>query len=203
MSCSKFHSAILFTLLLCIRVISFRFSIPYELLFSHSNARLRHSIFYFLSSRIILSTSYKSFALWSESINSGASWFLALTFCVSRISSTALLTMALFSCCLLIFFLGKGLIPRSWVGLILAYLSPNSPRTLHSSEECKGPCMRQIFDFPVGLSTCLFLRFPALSPFSGWVHNEADSPLFCLLWLAQLEYLQVCFYRKVLIYLHK
>ena len=35
----------------------------------------------------------------SESRNSDASWFVALDFCFSRISSTALLTMALFSYC--------------------------------------------------------------------------------------------------------
>ena len=45
MSCSKLHLAIFFTSLLCIRVISFRFSILYEFFFLYSNARLRQSIF--------------------------------------------------------------------------------------------------------------------------------------------------------------
>ena len=65
-------------------------------------------------------------------------------FLVSRISSTALLKMALFSCCLLISPLGTGLLPRSLVGLLLSYLVTNSPRTLHSSKECQGPWMRKI-----------------------------------------------------------
>ena len=114
--------------------------------------------------------------------NSGAS-LAAHTFFVSfcRISSTALLTMLLFPFCLLICPLGTYLLPQSLVGLILSYLVPNYPRILHSSEECLGPWMRQVFDFPIGLSTCRFLRFPELSPLSGRVHYEAGSPLLCLM----------------------
>ena len=44
-SCSKLHSAILFTSLSCICINSSRFSITYE--FSYSIERLRHSIFFF------------------------------------------------------------------------------------------------------------------------------------------------------------
>ena len=69
-------------------------------------------------------------------------------FCVSIISSTALLTMAWFSCCLLIYPLGMGLLPGSSVGLPLSYLVLKSPRTLHSSEECPGPWTRQVLISP-------------------------------------------------------
>ena len=123
----------------------------------------------------------------------GASWFVALIFCVSIISPTKLLTMELFSWCPLNFFLGTGLLPRSLVGLLVVYLVLKSPRTVHYSDGCPGPCMRQVFDFLVGLSTCRFMRFPVLSPLSGRVHDEAASILFCLMWPAQLSYSWVGF----------
>ena len=90
-------------------------------------------------------------------------------------------------------FLSTGLLPWSLVCLLSVYLVPNSPRHLHSSEECTGPWMRQVFDFPAGLSTCRFLLLPALSPFLGRVHNEAYYPLFCLLLPEQLESARVGF----------
>ena len=98
----------------------------------------------------------------------------------SIISSTELLTMALFSCCLLNVSLGTRLHARSLVGLLLAYLVPKSPKTLHYSEEFPGPRMRQFFNLPIGLSTCRFLRLPELSPLLGRFYDEADSPLLCL-----------------------
>ena len=121
----------------------------------------------------------------------------------SRISSTALLTMALFPCCLLKFFLGTGLPLGSLVGLLLAYLVPKYPRTLHSSEECPRPWMRQVFDLPARLSTCCFLQFPSLSLFSGRVHEKAASPIFCLLRPGKLASAWVRFYKKVLLHLCK
>ena len=80
----------------------------------------------------------------------------------SRISSTTLLTMELFSCCLLHLFLGAGWLPWSLVGLHLTYLAQKSPRTLHSSEECPVLWMRQVFNFPNRRSTYRFLHLPAL-----------------------------------------
>ena len=86
--------------------------------------------------------------------------------------------MSLFSCCLLFFSLGKGILPWSLVGILLAYLVTKSPRILHFSEECMGTWTRQVFNLLVGLYTYLFLRLPALSPFSGRVLDEAASLLF-------------------------
>ena len=123
----------------------------------------------------------------------GALWFVALTFRVIIISSTVLLTMAFFSCCLLIFSLGMGLLMWSLLGLLVSYLVLKAPRTLYSSEECSVPWMRQVFYLPIGLSTCRFLHLTALSPFSGRVHDETASPLFCLLWPALLVSARVFF----------
>ena len=50
-------------------------------------------------------------------------------------SSTAMLTIKLFSCCQLNLFLGTGSCPRPLLGLPLTYLKLESPRTLHSSHE--------------------------------------------------------------------
>ena len=54
-SCSKFHSAILFTSFLCIQAIPFCISLSYLFLSSLSNARLRHSVFslFFIKAHII------------------------------------------------------------------------------------------------------------------------------------------------------
>ena len=114
-------------------------------------------------------------------------------FLVSRISSTALLTMAFSPICLLFFVLGTGLIPRSLEGLLLAYLVPKYPRNLYYSEECPGPWTRLVLDFPDRLSSCRFLGFPELSPLSWRVHDKADSPLLCLLWPARLDFSRVGF----------
>ena len=69
-------------------------------------------------------------------------------FLCSRISYTALLTIALFSFCLLNFLLGTLSFLRSLVGIILTSLEPKSPSTLHSSDECPGQCIRQVFTYP-------------------------------------------------------
>ena len=95
--------------------------------------------------------------------------------------------ITLFPCFLSNKNLGTGLLPRSLLSLPLAYLFPKSPRTLHFSEECLGPWMRQVFDFPVGLCTCRFLCLPEISPFLARVHDEAAFPLFCLLWPELLD----------------
>ena len=85
-SCSKLDSDILFTYLSCICIISFCFSIPYEFLCSHFNARLHISSFPLVSSRPIFSTWYRLFSSQSESKISGAS-LLALTFVFHLIES--------------------------------------------------------------------------------------------------------------------
>ena len=91
--------------------------------------------------------------------------FLALTFwflCRS-ISPTPLLTTALFSYFLLTHVLTHFCL-QSLVGLLLEYLEPNSPWTLHSSDEYLRPWMRHVrLDLPYRYSTHLFLCFPALS----------------------------------------
>ena len=133
-------------------------------------------------------------------------WFLRSTFlCVSfsRISSAPLLTMALFSWLLLNLFLGKGWLTRSLVGLSLAYLAPKPPRTLYSSEEWLRPWIRHILDLRVGRSTYSFLCLSVLSLVEEWGCDEADSPLFCLMWPSKLASALVSFYRKVIIHLHK
>ena len=68
----------------------------------------------------------------------------------SRISSTALLTILLFSCFLLNVFLGIGLLPWYLVGLPLTWLEPKYFRNLHSSEECLEPWIRQVSILPTG-----------------------------------------------------
>ena len=55
------------------------------------------------------------------------------------------------------------IVPAVLRGLILTYLKPKSPRTLHSYDECPGICMRQVFDSPFRWSTHIFLRLPVLS----------------------------------------
>ena len=55
------------------------------------------------------------------------------------------------------------IVPTVLRGLILTYLEPKSPRTLHSYDECPGICMRQVFDSPFRWSTYIFLRLPVLS----------------------------------------
>ena len=114
--------------------------------------------------------------------NYGASWFTALTFLVSfsSIFPTALLITALLSCCLLNLPLGTGLIPRYLVGLLLAYLVTNSPRILHSSEECPGPQIIQVFDLLFDRSTYWLRPLLALSSVAGWVLEKAASTLFLL-----------------------
>ena len=101
--------------------------------------------------------------------------------------------MALFYILLLIFALGMGLLLRSLLGLLLAYLAPKSPRILHSSEECPWLWMIQIFDFPDRLSTYRFLRFPELSPFYGGFYDDAASPLLCLMLQERLDSYRVGF----------
>ena len=106
---------------------------------------------------------------------------LALTFCVSIISSNALLTMAFFFLLSVNFSLGMALILWYLVGLLLAYLVPKFPKILHSSEECTGPWMRRVLYLTVGISTCRFLRLQALSHFSWQVHEEVASSIFFLM----------------------
>ena len=60
-------------------------------------------------------------------------------------------------------FIGKGLCLWHLVGLLSTYLEPRSPRTLNSSDECLGPCMRQFFDSPFGWSTYICLHMTYLS----------------------------------------
>ena len=61
----------------------------------------------------------------------------------------------------------------SLVSLILAYLEPKSPRTLHSYDECPGPCLIQFFYSALGCSTYIFstlastLTFHRISMWQG------------------------------------
>ena len=77
--------------------------------------------------------------------------------------------------------LGIRLLPRSLVGWAAAYLVPNSPKTLHSSEECSSPWIIQVFDSLFERSTYCLRRLQALPSFAGWVFGEASSPLSLLL----------------------
>ena len=201
MSCSKLHLAILFNYFSCICIKSFHFSIPSEFFFSYSNAYLRHSSFSLFSSRLIFSIWYRLFSSQLMSKNYDA-YLVALTFCVSfsRISSTALLTIALFS---RFFFLSMGLFPWSLLGLILAYLAPKSPRTLHSSEECPWTLMKQVFDSIFEQSTNRFWSLPALPPIMGWVLDKAACIILFLMWPEHLAYSQVGFNKRVILHLFK
>ena len=89
---------------------------------------------------------------------------LNLLFSWRRILSTACWTVALSSCFQfnIIFFVGSWL--RYLVSLLLEYLKPKSPSTLHSSEECPGIWMIQVsLDLSFGWSTYIFTWFPVLS----------------------------------------
>ena len=68
---------------------------------------------------------------------------------------------------LLNLFLGKRLLLWSYVGWDTSYLVPNPPRTLHSSEECPRPSMRQVFDPLFKLSTYRPQRFQRSHPSWG------------------------------------
>ena len=130
-SCSKLHSAILFTSYSCIQFIPFGIIISYRYLISLSNSHLYHS----LSSILFLSRLYSSSPLTSLSIFSCVSSLrLNFYFSCRMMSSTTCWTIALFSYCLT----NVLLVTVSWldslVGLHLAYLVKNSPKTLHLSD---------------------------------------------------------------------
>ena len=59
------------------------------------------------------------------------------------------------------------LLPWSLVGLLIAYLVPNFPRTLNSSEECPGSWMRQVFDFLLGYLHTFFCTCQCSHPYWG------------------------------------
>ena len=89
---------------------------------------------------------------------------LYFMFSCRMISSTACWTIALLSFFLLNFFIFSGFCLRSLVVLLLEYLEPKSPKTLHSSDEFPSPRTRQIsFYLYLGWSVYLFLVFPALA----------------------------------------
>ena len=125
---SEFNSAILFTSLSCIRIISFWFSITSALLCLHSKARLRHSFFFFSLLKTYV-FNLINFVLVIIRFPKFRCFFCSTYFCVScsRFSSTVLLTMSLFSCCLLIFFLGTRWFQRFLVVLPLAYFHRSLP----------------------------------------------------------------------------
>ena len=100
--------------------------------------------------------------------------------------------MALFYWCLYIF-LGTGWFLWSLVGLPLVYSATNSPRTLHSSEECPGTWMIHVFYLLVNQSTYHFLHLPLISPIAAWVLDDAYSPLLFLKRPARLAYVWVDF----------
>ena len=78
--------------------------------------------------------------------------------------------------------LSKGILVELNVeSLFLTFLYVPLVLDMVASILAPGTWMGQVFDFPVRLSTCSFLRLPEISPFSGQVHDEADPPLFCLL----------------------
>ena len=164
-SCSKFHSDFLFTF--------FRVYKSYHSGFqSHMYFRVRiqtHSyvIQCFLSCHqySYCQIWYRSFSSKSDSIFSWASYSsLTLLFFCRSIPSTACLKIAFLSWCLLNYFLFAVLCPWSLVGLLLEYLEPKSPKTLHSSYEFLGPFMRHVgLDLSFGLSTYLFLCLLSLS----------------------------------------
>ena len=128
---------------------------------THSNARLRNCFFCLFLTRLISYISYRSYSYISESMFSYASSSaLNLLFSCRMISSTACLTISLLSCFILNFFIFEIFYPRSLVGIILEYLEPKSPKTLHSSDECPGPWMTQlVWIYP----WFIFLPFSALA----------------------------------------
>ena len=78
-------------------------------------------------------------------------------------------------------FLGMGLLPRSFIGWYEAYLVTKLTKTLHSSEECQGPWITQVFDALYEQSTYRLRRLPSLPSFAGRVFDEAGFPLLFLL----------------------
>ena len=163
--CSKFHSASLFTLFQCIQVIPFCISISYIYLTLYLNARLCHSVFSFVSSRLMQSIWYWLFLSRSDSIFScSSSSGVTLLFSYGRIYFTAVFKISFFSWCIFNFFLFAGYCLRSLVGRLLAYLEPNSPKTLHSYDEFSGPCMIHVgLDLSFVWSKYMFLLFISLS----------------------------------------
>ena len=74
-----------------------------------------------------------------------------------------------------------GYLPRYFAGWDEAYLVPNSPKSLHSSETFPGPWIIQSFDALFNRYTYCLRRLPALSSFAGWVFDEAAYPLLFLM----------------------
>ena len=127
-SCRKFHLAIFFTLLSCIYIILFRFSIIFKI--SYSSARLRHSILFGLIKTHIFHLIQVILIVFTFQNISGASWLMALTFySIMRSSSTTLLIIAWFSCFWNLF-LGMGSLLQFLVGWAAAYLSFKSSQDI-------------------------------------------------------------------------
>ena len=76
---------------------------------------------------------------------------------------------------------------RSLVCLLLTYLEPSSPRTFHSSVECPGPCISQVFYSPFRWFKYLFLSLPAPSLILDQLWDEVDSPILFLMWPSWVE----------------
>ena len=139
-------------------ILDFNLICIFELAFKFMPTSFKFSFF---SSRLILSICYRLFSSNLYSFISCA-FVPALTLLFSWvvILSTALLTISLFYWCLLNFLLLEVLYHQSLVGLILAYLKPKSPRSLHSYDWCSEPCIVHMgLDLSFVWSKYIFLRF--------------------------------------------
>ena len=134
----------------------------------YSSACLRHSIFYLVSLRInfhliqviLIVMNFQN--VWCFMID--GTYFFGFNHAkfIHHIVNNSIFLWFLWKR-----FLGMVSLPWYLVGWYAAYLVPNLPKTLHSSEECPAPWIINVFDALFELSTYCLCHLPVLPYFAG------------------------------------